>query len=167
MTMTMVVVVRMRVAMTGHRRAAVVFVPVMPQFRLVEQEEEHHAEEQRGEQAGRLDPALEGFGQEVHERGGEQRAGGQAQEVLGIEPAPAVAHAHAHEQRGDPHAADAGDERGGEDEEQIHGDGLSGRRAREGTKTVGAECPMTSADGSSPGGGHRPARRRVRRRRSP
>jgi hypothetical protein len=55
----------------------------------------------------------------VHEGGGEQRAGRQAQQVLRIDAA-VVAHAHAHQQGRDPHASDAGDQRGREDDQQVH-----------------------------------------------
>jgi hypothetical protein len=41
----------------------VVLVPVVPQLGLVEQEEEHQAEQQHREQQRRLDAAFEGLGQ--------------------------------------------------------------------------------------------------------
>ena len=78
------------------------FMAVVPQLGLVEQEEKHQPAEQRGEQIIGAGLAFKRLGQQVHEGCGQQRASRQAQHVLGV----ACQHAKA-EQRGQPDAADA------------------------------------------------------------
>jgi hypothetical protein len=85
------------------RRVVVVFVPVVPQLGLVQQEEEHQPHQQREEQVVGTGLALERLGQQVHEGGGQQGARGQAQHVLGVARQCAKTQG-----RGNPHAADAG-----------------------------------------------------------
>jgi hypothetical protein len=63
---------------------AMVLVAVVPQFGLVEQEKEHQAASSVANSFLRAGLAFEGLGQQVHEAGGQQRAGGQAQHVLGV-----------------------------------------------------------------------------------
>jgi hypothetical protein len=66
------------------RHLVVVFVPVVPQLGLVQQEEEHQPHQQGEEQVVRAGLALERLGQQVQEGGGQQGACGQAQHVLGV-----------------------------------------------------------------------------------
>lgn len=106
--MLMLMLVRVGMAM-----AVVVLVPVVPEFGLVQQEEEHQADQQRAEQPLGVGAALQGFRQQVHEGGREQGARGEAQEVLPGRPAVGGAGgghqgAHAHQGGGEPDAADAG-----------------------------------------------------------
>ena len=75
--MTMVVLI-MRVVVV------VVLMAVVPELRLVEQKKEHQTGQQRHEQVLRAGLALEGLWQQVHECGGQQRTGGQAQHMLGV-----------------------------------------------------------------------------------
>ena len=103
----------------GRRRVAVL-MPVVPQLGLVEQEEEHHAHEQRGEEVVRVGRALEGLGQQVHEGGGQQRARRQAQQVLRPHAVRGAAQARAHQQGGHPHAADARGQGGQKNCYQCH-----------------------------------------------
>jgi hypothetical protein len=88
---------------------------VVPQLGLVEQEEEDQPEQQHAEQQAGLDPALEGLRQQMHESGGQQRAGGEAQQMLRIHAAASALHTHAQQERGDPDTSDAGDQRRGDD----------------------------------------------------
>ena len=121
---------RMRsvVPMTGwvvvpFMSCAMVLVAVVPQLGLVQQEEEHQACQQHREQQVRVATVLEGLGQQVHEGGGQQGAGRQAQEVLGVEPGGAAtfaADAQADQEGGHPDTADAGAEGGEEGGEQGH-----------------------------------------------
>jgi hypothetical protein len=86
-----------------------VLVPVVPELGLVEQEEEHHAQQECGEQCPRAGGALERFGQQMHEGRGQQGARRQAQEVLRPHAALLRApQAGAQQPVGHPHAADAG-----------------------------------------------------------
>jgi len=83
----MAVIMRVRhlmvmVVLMGRR--VVVFMAVVPEFGLVEQEKEHQADQQRHEQAVRRNLALEGFGQQVQKGRAHQRARSQAQHVLGV-----------------------------------------------------------------------------------
>ena len=81
------------------------FVPVMPQLGLVQQEEEHQADQQRHEEAFGTRLALKRFGQQVHKSRGQQGPRSQAEHVLG------VARQHAKTQQGSqPHAANASDQ---------------------------------------------------------
>ena len=102
----------------------VVLVAVVPEFGLVEQEEEHQPHQQSREQWLGAGLAFERLGQQVHERRRHQGAGGQAQEVLGIDPAAAASrfrlHADAHEAGGEPDAADAGGQGRDQDCDQCH-----------------------------------------------
>jgi hypothetical protein len=72
------------------------------------------------EQQCALDAAFEGLGQQVHEGGGQQRAGRQAQQVLRVHAARAAAHAHLQQEGREPDAADAGDQGRRDDDYQIH-----------------------------------------------
>ena len=62
----------------------VVFVAVVPQLGLVEQEKKHQTGQQQCKQLLRAGLALERLGQQVHERGGQQGARRQTQHVLGV-----------------------------------------------------------------------------------
>jgi hypothetical protein len=66
----------------GVHVVVMVLVPVMPEFGLVEQEEEHDADQKSGEQLVRIEAAFESLGQKMHERSCQQCAGGKAQEML-------------------------------------------------------------------------------------
>src|SRR5450830_1230394 len=88
---------------------------VMPEFGLVEQEKEHHPDQQGGKQGVRAGLAFKGLGQQVHEGGGQQGAGRQAQQVLGIDAAAPRVHAGTHQKSGHPDTADAGSQ-GGQDD---------------------------------------------------
>ena len=90
-------------------------VAVVPEFGLVQQEEEDQPEQQHTEQHAGLDPAFEGLRQQVHEGGGQQRARRQAQQVLRIHAALAVSHTHAQQQGSNPDTSDAGDQGRGDD----------------------------------------------------
>ena len=79
--MRMAVAVVMRMVLR-HRVA--VFMPVVPQFGLVEQKEKHQAHQQGQKQLVRPSLTLEGLGQEVQKRSGHQGPCGQAQHVLGV-----------------------------------------------------------------------------------
>ena len=86
----------------GHH-LVVVFMPVVPQLGLVQQEEEHQPHQQGEEQVVRAGLALDRLGQQMQKGGGQQRACRHAQHVLG------VTRQHTKAQGcGDPHAADAG-----------------------------------------------------------
>ncbi|OQC02705.1 MAG: hypothetical protein BWX79_02764 [Alphaproteobacteria bacterium ADurb.Bin100] len=85
------------------RHLVVVFVPVVPQLGLVQQEEEHQPHQQGEEQVVGTGLALERLGQQVQEGGGQQGARGQTQHVLGVARQCAKAQG-----RGNPDAADAG-----------------------------------------------------------
>ena len=61
---------------------AFVVVAVAVQLGLLQQEEEQQPAQQRGEQRLRAGLALEGLGQHVEQRGGQQHAGRQAHQVL-------------------------------------------------------------------------------------
>ncbi len=94
----------------------VVLVPVVPQLGLVEKKEKHQPDQQRHEQILGPNLALEGFGQQVHEGGGQQCASGQAEHV------PGGARQNAETQRrGQPHAADAGGQCSQQNRYQQHG----------------------------------------------
>ena len=87
----------------ARRGLVVVFMPVMPQLGLVQQEEEHQADQQREKQVVRAGLALERLRQQVQEGGGQQGTGRHAEHVLG------ESRQNAETQGGcDPHAADAG-----------------------------------------------------------
>ena len=98
----------LRETIRGALVMLVMLVPVVPQLRLVEQEKEHQPEQQHSEQYRRLDAALEGLGQQVHEGGCQQRASGQTQQMLWIQAASVTPHTDAHQQGRKPDAADAG-----------------------------------------------------------
>jgi len=111
--------IAVRVAMRRHRAIVMVLVTVVPQFRLVEQKEEHQAEQQHCEQRGRRHAALESFRQQVHEGGGQQGTGRQAEQLLRPLRAAAAAPQPQAQQAGrDPDAADARDEGRADDGEQ-------------------------------------------------
>ena len=93
----------------------VVFMPVVPQLGFVQQEEEHQANEQRHEQVLRAGLRLKRFRQKMHEGGGQQCAGRQAEHVLGG----TCQHAEA-QKRGQPHAADAGGQGSQKNRYQYH-----------------------------------------------
>ena len=81
----------------------------------------------------RVAAVLEGLGQQVHEGGGQQRAGSQAQEVLGVEGASGVTlatHTQADQEGGHPDAADAGAEGGDKSGDQGHAGWDLNNRAR-------------------------------------
>ena len=63
-------------------RVALVVVAVAIELGLLEQEEEQQAGQQRREQALRAGLAVERLGQDVEQRGAEQHAGRQADEVV-------------------------------------------------------------------------------------
>jgi hypothetical protein len=71
-----------RMRMRPRLGAMVVFVPVVPELRLVEQEEEHQSDQERAEQLLGIAAAFQRFRQQMHERSGKQRAGGEAEQVL-------------------------------------------------------------------------------------
>ena len=79
-----------------------VLMSVLPQLGLGQQKEKHQPDQQHGKQVVGARLAFKGLGQQVHEGGGQQRTGGQAEHVLGV----ARQHAKA-KQRRQPHAADA------------------------------------------------------------
>ena len=85
------------------RLFGMVFMAVVPQFGLVEQEEKYHADQQRGKQVVRSDLAFKRLRQQVHEGSAQQRTGRQAEHVLGV----AGQHAKA-QQRRQPDTANAG-----------------------------------------------------------
>jgi hypothetical protein len=60
------------------------FMPVVPEFSLVEQKEKQQAHQQSQEQLVRTGLALEGLRQKVQERGRHQSTRSQAQHVLGV-----------------------------------------------------------------------------------
>jgi hypothetical protein len=95
--------------------AMMMFVPVMPEFGLVQQEEEDQPEQQYAEQHAGLDPAFEGFRQQVHEGSGQERTRRQAQQMLRIHTAFAISHTHAQQKGSDPDTSDAGDQGRGDD----------------------------------------------------
>ena len=97
-----------------------VLMPVVPQLRLVEQKEKHHAHQQRGKQVVCARLAFKRLGQEVHEGGGQQRAGCQAQQVLGPHAVVAPTQAHAHQKGCRPHAANPRSQGGDQDCYQSH-----------------------------------------------
>jgi hypothetical protein len=78
------------------------FVPVVPKFGLVEQKEKHQTDQQRQKQFVGPGLALEGFGQQVQKRRGQQCPGSQAEHVLGV----AAEHTKT-QPSGHPDAADA------------------------------------------------------------
>ena len=95
--------------------AVPMLMPVVPEFGLVEQKKEHHPDQQGGKQGMRAGLAFKGLGQQVHEGGGQQGAGCQAQQVLGIDAAAPRVHAGTHQKSGHPDTADAGSQ-GGQDD---------------------------------------------------
>ena len=99
-----------------------VLVTVVPQLGLVEQKEKHQAEQQHGKQFGWLDAALEGFGQQMHERSGEQCTGGKTEKMLWIDATSAVADTDAQQQRCQPDTSNSGKQCRGEDGNQDHED---------------------------------------------
>ena len=108
----------------GRRIVMMVFMAVVPKLRLVQQEEKNQADQQRDEQRLGAGLAFERLRQQVHEGCRHQRPGSQAQEMLGIDAAAAVAgssrQAQAHEAGGKPDTADSGGQRGDQDENQGH-----------------------------------------------
>jgi hypothetical protein len=115
----MVVPVAMGMAVLALRRV-VVLVPVVPQLGLVQQEEEHQAHQQRGEQLMRPGLALERLGQQVHEGRGQQRTCGQAQQMARAHTVGPRAQPGAQKPGGKPHAADPGSQSGRDDCYQSH-----------------------------------------------
>ncbi|MCY1555571.1 hypothetical protein D9M68_922470 [compost metagenome] len=95
--------------------AVVVLMAVVPELRLVEQKEKHQARQQRGKQLLRAGLALQRLGQQVHESRGHQRAGGQAEHVLGV----ARQHGKAQKSR-QPDAAHASGDGSDQDRYQDH-----------------------------------------------
>jgi hypothetical protein len=61
-----------------------VFVPVVPQLGLVEQEEKHQAHEQSQKQLVRTHATFKSLWQQMQERRGHQSPSGQTQHVLGV-----------------------------------------------------------------------------------
>ena len=98
-----------------RQRGVVVLMPVVPQLGFVEQKEKHQAAQQHGKQLVRARLALERLGQQVHERGGHQGAGRQAEHVLRVAPQHGKAQG-----RSEPHAADAGGNGSDQDGDQGH-----------------------------------------------
>ena len=82
------------------------FMPVVPQFRLVKQKEKHQTNQQRRKQRLRADLAFKRFGQQVHKSGGQQRARGQAKHVLRV-----FGHQAKAKRSCQPHAANASHQR--------------------------------------------------------
>ena len=64
--------------------AMVMLMPVVPQLRLVQQEEEHQPDQQSHEQIFGTRLTLERLRQQMHECSGQQSACRQAQHVLGV-----------------------------------------------------------------------------------
>jgi len=101
---------------------------VVPQLGLGQQEEEHHADQQRHEQILGAGLAVEGFGQQVHEGRGQQGPGGQAEQALLRAAAGALAETGLQKKVSHPDAADAGSQGGHDDGDQCHNNCfLSGR----------------------------------------
>ncbi len=86
----------------------VVFMSVVPQLCLGQQEKEHHANQQRHEQIVRAGFAVEGLRQQVHERRGQQSAGSQTQQTLLRAVTLVFAKAHLQRQVSHPHASNPG-----------------------------------------------------------
>ena len=78
------VVVMTRMVVGLSRPMLVVLMPVVPQFGLVQQKEEHQAQQQSQKQIVRLNIALKCLGQQVHKRRSHQRTRCQTQHVLGV-----------------------------------------------------------------------------------
>ncbi|MNT41137.1 hypothetical protein D3C72_1774900 [compost metagenome] len=128
----MVVMVRVAVVMSvmgmsmvvslhgRHGLGVAVFMPVVPQLGLVEQEEEHHAHQQGGKQVVGAGLAFKRLGQQVHKGRGQQGARRQAQQVLGAYAARPPAQAQTHQQCGQPDAANTGGQSGQDDCYQSH-----------------------------------------------
>ena len=93
----------------------VVFMAVVPQLGLVHQEKKHQTTQQGHEQIGRPNLAFKGLRQQVHEGGGQQGPGGQAQHVLGV-----AGQGAKNQQSRQPHAANAGNQGAGEDGDEQH-----------------------------------------------
>jgi hypothetical protein len=87
--------------------AVMMLVPVVPKLGFVEQEKENQKRQNRGEQHLRLYVRLERLGQQQHEGGGQQGAGGQTEHVLGVARKQPKA-----QQGSEPDAADTGSQRG-------------------------------------------------------
>lgn len=120
MGMAVMVVVRVVVAGVG---VVVVLMPVVPELGLVEEEEKHHAHQQGGKQLLGPGLRLEGLWQQVHEGGGQQRAGRQAQQMLRTDAgAGRVVPGHGAAQKAgrQPDAANAGGQGGDHNCYQIH-----------------------------------------------
>ena len=105
MTVLMAMVLAVPVVGTGVG-TVMVLMAVVPELGLVKQKKENQPDQQSDEQ--RLGPhlALERLGQQVHEGGGQQGTGRQAQQVLGE-----TTHQSHAEQRRQPDAADTGRQR--------------------------------------------------------
>ena len=76
------VVMVMAVGMAVGMRT--MFMPVVPKFRLIEQEEKYQTDEQSHKQIMRAGLAFKSFRQQMHERSGQQSTGCHAQHVLGV-----------------------------------------------------------------------------------
>ena len=90
----------------GRDLTIMVFMAVVVQLGLVEQEEKHQSHQQSGKQLLSTSLAFKSFWQQVHECSSQQRTGSQTQHVRGVARQQAKA-----EQRCQPHAADASDQR--------------------------------------------------------
>ncbi len=97
------------------RAVVVMLVSVVPELRLVKQKEEDQPRQQRHEQAMRPNAAFKCLGQQVHERGGQQRARRKAEHMLRV----TRQHAKA-EQCRQPYAADPGGQRSNQYRYQNH-----------------------------------------------
>jgi hypothetical protein len=108
----------MRVSVSGmivRTGVVVMFVPVVPQLGLVEQKKEDHANQQREEQALRINLTFESLGQQMQKGRAQQGTSGQAEHMLCI----ACQHAEA-QGRSQPYAANAGSQRSQQDCYQSH-----------------------------------------------
>ena len=90
-------------------------VAVVVQLSFVEQKEKDQTCQQSAKQRLRARLAFKSLRQQMHKRGGQQRACGQAEQVLGVARQHAVG-----ERRGYPHTADTGYQRACQNHHNIH-----------------------------------------------
>ena len=136
---------------TGHPRRGVILgvvmamrmpvgVPmlmaVVPQFGLVEQKEKHQTHQQGNKQLVGRCPRLKGFGQQVHEGRGQQCAGRQTEQMLGIR-----REQSASAQGGHQHTAHACGQGAQHDIYEVHHRALLGAAAAGATSKQGATRP--------------------------
>ena len=116
---------------------AFVVVRVAVQLGLLEQEEEQQPREQRGEQRLRVGATLERLGQDIEQRGGEQHAGRQADQVLD----------HARQQR---HRQAGRDDDRQQAAEQGREDDVAERHGRAAPRRVAPAAARRSGRGEAP-----------------